>query len=121
MTAVIQPTEARSISRDIFPPATPADVRASPIVRSPTNPTEVDLSWSINSEPDLAGYRVYRSEHQDTAGEVLTPDLLLSPSYRDTSVQPGHLYWYRVTSVDRSGNESAPSEPVVADLTQPSR
>ena len=106
--------------RDIFPPAIPTDVRASVIVGSPTNSPEVDLSWSINAEPDLAGYRVYRSEQQGTAGELVTTDLLLSPAYRDTSVQPGHRYWYRVTSVDRSGNESAPSEPVAADLTQPS-
>jgi hypothetical protein len=118
-------TPAVVTPRDIFPPATPTDVRASVIVGNPTdalkNPDEVDLSWSINSEPDLAGYRVYRSEQQDTAGELVTPDLLLSPAYRDTSVQPGHRYWYRVTSVDRSGNESAPCEPVAADLTQPSR
>jgi len=110
--------------RDIFPPATPTDVRASVIVGNPTNQlangAEVDLSWSINSEPDLAGYRVYRSEREDTAGELVTPELLLSPAYRDTSVQPGRRYWYRVTSVDRSGNESAPSAPVAADLTQPS-
>lgn len=105
---------------DLFPPATPNGVTASIIVGSPTNAPEVDLSWSINAEPDLAGYRVYRSEQQDTRGDSVTPDLLLSPAYRDTSVQPGHRYWYRVTSVDRSGNESAPCEPVLADLTQPS-
>jgi hypothetical protein len=106
--------------RDVFPPATPEALTVSVIVGSPTNAPEVDLSWSINSEPDLAGYRVYRSERQDTHGDLVTPDLLLSPAYRDTSVQPGHRYWYRVTSVDRSGNESAPCEPILADLTQPS-
>ena len=34
----------------------------------------VDLSWSINLETDLGGYRVYRSEQQDTRGALLTPD-----------------------------------------------
>jgi fibronectin type 3 domain-containing protein len=81
---------------------------------------EVDLSWSINVEPDLAGYRVYRSEQQDSKGELLTPDPLPSPAYRDTSVQPGHHYWYSVSSVDRTGNESAPSPPVALDVAQPS-
>jgi fibronectin type 3 domain-containing protein len=93
---------------------------AAVIVGSPTNAPEVDLSWSINVETDLAGYRVYRSEQEGTPGQSVTPDLLLSPAYRDNSVQPGRRYWYSVTSVDRSGNESAPSAPVAAEITQPS-
>ena len=106
--------------RDIFPPAVPQGVVAAVIVGSPTNAPEIDLSWSINIEADLAGYRVYRSEQQDTPGQVVTSDLLLSPAYRDTSVQPGHRYWYTVTAVDRSGNESAPSAPVAVEVAQPS-
>ena len=69
---------------------------------------------------DLAGYRVYRSEQEETPGQLVTPDLLLSPAYRDTSVAANHRYWYTVTAVDRAGNESAPSAPVVVDVTQPS-
>jgi hypothetical protein len=106
--------------RDIFPPAVPQGLVAAVIVGSPTNAPEVELSWSINVEADLAGYRVYRSEQQDTPGQLVTTDLLLSPVYRDTSVQPGHTYWYSVTAVDRSGNESAPSARVAAEVAQPS-
>jgi fibronectin type 3 domain-containing protein len=106
--------------RDNFPPAVPQGLVAAVIVGSPTNAPEVDLSWSINLETDLAGYHVYRSEQEGTLGRLVTPDLLLSPAYRDTSVQPGHRYWYSVTSVDRSGNESAPCAPVAAGITQPS-
>lgn len=106
--------------RDIFPPAVPQSVEAAVIVGSPTNAPEVDLSWSMNPETDLAGYHVYRSEQQGTPGQLVTPDLLLSPAYRDTSVQSGHRYWYAVTAVDRSGNESAPCVPVAAEVAQPS-
>jgi len=106
--------------RDVFPPAAPQGLVAAVIVGSPTNAPEVELSWSINAETDLAGYYVYRSEQQDTAGKLVTPELLLSPVYRDTSVQPGHTYWYSVTAVDRSGNESAHSAPVAAEVAQPS-
>jgi hypothetical protein len=106
--------------RDIFPPAVPQGLAAAVIVGSPTNAPEVQLSWSINMETDLAGYRLYRSEQQDTPGQLVTTDLLLSPVYRDTSVQPGHTYWYSVTAVDRSGNESAPSARVAAEVAQPS-
>ena len=106
--------------RDVFPPAVPQVLVGAVIVGSPTNATEVELSWSINTETDLAGYRVYRSEQQDTAGELVTTDLLLSPVYRDTSVQPGHTYWYSVTAVDRYGNESAHSAPIAVEVAQPS-
>jgi fibronectin type 3 domain-containing protein len=80
----------------------------------------VDLSWSISLETDLAGYRVYRSEQEGTRGQVLNQELLPTPAVRDTSVQPGHRYWYTVTAVDRAGNESAPSAPLAVDVTQPS-
>ncbi len=106
--------------RDIFPPAVPQGLVAAVLSPEPNAPPEVDLSWSINTETDLTGYHVYRSERQDTPGQLVTPDLLLSPAYRDTSVQPGHRYWYSVTAVDRSGNESAPSAPVAAEVAQPS-
>jgi hypothetical protein len=105
---------------DIFPPAAPQGLVAAVLSPEPNAPPEVDLSWSINTETDLAGYHVYRSEQQDTPGQLVTPVLLLSPAYRDTSVQPGHRYWYSVTAVDRSGNESAPSARVAAEVAQPS-
>lgn len=108
------------VPRDIFPPAVPQGLVAVLIGGSSTNQPEVDLSWSINLETDLVGYRLYRSEQEGTPGQLVTPDLLLSPAYRDTSVQPGRLYWYSVTSVDRSGNESARSAPIAAEITQPS-
>jgi hypothetical protein len=106
--------------RDIFPPAVPQGLVAAVLSPEPNALPEVALSWSINTETDLAGYRVYRSEQQDMPGQLVTPDLLLSPAYRDTSIQPGHRYWYSVTAVDCSGNESAPSARVAAEVAQPS-
>jgi len=105
---------------DTFPPSTPQDVVAASIENPETTPPsqEIDLSWSINAEQDLAGYRVYRSETQGEKGSLLTQDLLLSPAYRDTSVTSGHRYWYSVTAVDLSGNESAPAPQVAADVAQ---
>jgi hypothetical protein len=104
--------------RDTFPPTTPQNLVAAEIPDA-NNTIAVDLSWSINLETDLAGYHVYRTEKQGDRGELVQADLLLSPAYRDTAVQAGHKYWYSVTAVDRAGNESAPSEQILADLTQP--
>ncbi len=104
--------------RDTFPPARPQNLVATEIPAA-DNAIAVELSWSIGLENDLAGYRVYRSETQGERGKLLNVELLLSPAYRDISVQPALEYWYTVTAVDRTGNESEPSDPVLADLTEP--
>lgn len=106
--------------RDTFPPAVPQALAAAVLPGETEGALLVDLSWSINTEQDFAGYRVYRSEQADTKGHLLTPDLLPTPAYRDTSVQPAHSYWYTVTAVDRAGNESAPSPPVSVEIAQSS-
>jgi hypothetical protein len=106
--------------RDVFPPAAPQGLVAALLPGSAPGTVLADLSWSINLETDLAGYRVYRSEQEGTRGQLVTPDLLPTPAFRDTSVEPGHRYWYTVTAVDRAGNESAPCEPVAVEVTQPS-
>ena len=110
-------TPAIVTPRDTFPPTAPQNLAVAEIPGE-NGAVSVDVSWSINPEDDLAGYRIYRSEQQDERGHSLQAELLLSPSYRDVSVQPGHRYWYVVTAVDRAENESAPSEPVLADLTK---
>jgi len=104
--------------RDIFPPAAPQNLVAA-VLPGENNAPVVDLSWSINTESDLAGYRVYRSEKQGERGQPLQSELLLAPSFRDLTAKPGQQYWYTATAVDRAGNESAPSDQAQADLTEP--
>jgi len=107
--------------KDTFPPAAPQGIVAAIQPGTAAGSVAVELSWSINVESDLAGYRVYRSQQEGVRGVLLTPDLLPSPAHRDNSVQVGQHYWYTVTAVDRSGNESAPSLAVAVEVAQPSR
>jgi hypothetical protein len=104
--------------KDTFPPVAPQGIVAAVLPEASPASVVVDLSWSINVEPDLAGYRVYRSESEDQRGELLTPGLLLTPAYRDNSVRGGRRYWFIVTAVDRSGNESAPSRAAAVEIPQ---
>jgi hypothetical protein len=107
--------------KDTFPPAAPRGVVAAVLLGAEAGKFVVDLSWEINVEADLAGYRVYRSEQQGVRGTLITPELLLTPAYRDGSAASGqHNYWYTVTAVDRAGNESGPSDQISAEITQPS-
>jgi hypothetical protein len=102
--------------RDIFPPATPAGLEAAIIPATPETPARVELSWAISSEGDLAGYNVYRSDREDTPGERINREVLPSPTFRDTSVVPGRRYFYRVSAVDRAGNESPLSSTVQIEV-----
>jgi len=104
--------------RDVFPPAPPKGLEVIFVPASSGVPAHAELSWEISPETDLAGYHVYRSEQQDTRGELLTPELLLAPAFRDMSVVLGHRYLYRVTALDRAGNESEPGNPVALEPQQ---
>lgn len=106
--------------QDIFPPAPPQGLVAVLVPIGTPPALQVDLSWSVNVETDLSGYRVYRSEKEGTRGQLLTKELLPAPTYRDISVESGHHYWYTVTAVDRAGNESERSEAAAIDVAQPS-
>lgn len=105
--------------KDTFPPAAPLGIVVAVLPGTEAGKLVVDLSWSINVEADLAGYRVYRSEQQGQRGTLITPELLLTPAYRDSSVAAGQHCWYTVTAVDRASNESGPSEQIFVELLQP--
>jgi hypothetical protein len=88
--------------RDTFPPAPPANVSAL------FSADAVELVWTANREPGLAGYNIYRRE-KEGAPQKINAELLRTPTFEDRSIQMGHQYFYRVTSVDLTHNESSPS------------
>ncbi len=94
--------------RDIFPPSAPQGLVVVFVPKVGDTPAHLELSWAINSETDLAGYNVYRSEQDGTLGTRLNPELLLTPAFRDMSASTGRPYFYTITAVGRSGNESSP-------------
>jgi hypothetical protein len=102
--------------RDIYPPSAPQGVVSVFVPKVGDVAPHLELSWAINPETDVAGYNVYRSEQPGTLGTRLNPELLLTPAFRDMSAVAGRTYFYEVTAVDRSGNESSPSAPISAEM-----
>jgi hypothetical protein len=102
--------------KDTFPPAAPQGLVAVFVPASGELPAHLELSWAINSETDIAGYNVYRSEGVGSPGTRVNAELLLTPAFRDMNAVPGRRYSYSVTAVDRSGNESPASAAVVAGV-----
>jgi len=107
---------------DVTPPAMPTGLDATP------GDNSIALVWDANTEPDLAGYFVYREEK---VGGVFQPALRFSSSvasYDDDTAVNGHTYRYRISAFDTAPspgpNESArtaytaeltPSGPPPAD------
>ncbi len=102
--------------RDVFPPAAPTGLEISIIPATARVPAYIELSWAISPEPDLAGYYVYRSDVESAPGERISTEILPSPTFHDMSVMPGRRYYYRVSALDRAGNESPKSAAVEVDV-----
>ncbi len=96
----------RVFAHDIFPPAEPSGLQAvfSGVGQQPF----IDLSWTPDTDADLAGYNVYRRE-KNTAEQKINFELVKAPAFRDMNVVPKHTYFYSVSAVDVRGNESAHS------------
>jgi type II secretory pathway pseudopilin PulG len=89
------------------PPACPAGLTAT---KGSGNGT-IDLSWTANSEPDIASYNIYRETKGSGGFSKLASGVTPTKptvSYVDTNglATNKNCYDYYVTAVDMSGNES---------------
>ncbi len=78
-------------------------------------PGLVRLIWGHGAGPDLAGYNVYRA----TSAPGPFVKVTQTPAGRTSTVEDGGLvaltrYYYQLTAVDSSGNESGPTGSVTA-------
>jgi hypothetical protein len=101
--------EATVMPIDEFPPAVPKGLNAIAAAEN------IELVWERNTEPDLAGYRLYRAVGEGKLEKIA--DVQDAPSYGDRKLESGKRYRYAVSAVDRLGNESKLSEPV--EITAP--
>jgi glucose/arabinose dehydrogenase len=90
-------------TRNSVPPAAPVKLAAVP------SSSAVTLTWSANTEADLAGYNIYRSNSATGTYFKLNASPLSSPTFIDNSSPVGVTSYYRVTAVNLSGIESAPA------------
>lgn len=96
---------------DWTPPPPPS------VLWSVTGDHTVYLFWKPVDAPDVYGYRVYRSTslygYYDPVGFTEVP------AFVDEGLTNGVTYYYSVSSVDNSGNESQPSDLIVMDTPRP--
>lgn len=97
----------RLVGPDTTAPAAPANLTAN------GGNGYVSLNWDDNTESDLAGYNVYRSQSSG-GGYSQIASGLASSDYNDNGVDNGTIYYYIVTAVDTSSNESLDSNEASA-------
>ncbi|MBI5574460.1 MAG: lamin tail domain-containing protein, partial [Elusimicrobia bacterium] len=95
-----EPAKSFTVYVDTIPPAAPQGVTALAI-----NDTDVELTWTANTESDLAGYNIYR------AGVKISTYIVTLTTYTDSGLSPKEYGW-QVSAVDKLGNESVVSSTV---------
>ena len=108
-------TNVSLVLEDIEAPETPAGLVVSSFTSS-----EIALTWTANTDPDLAGYNIYLLKTFESSFSKINSSLVTSNMYTDTAVYLGPTYYYKITAVDAVGNESAYTGEVFVDLSPPS-
>jgi hypothetical protein len=113
---VIESSDSESAAhrpQDTFAPAAPEGLTAGSAMGV------ISLFWATSTEPDVAGYNIYRAEATNTS-ELKWVKLNQPPhalnTFRDEQAVRGKTYFYKVTAVDRAGNESGPSAIVSQEV-----
>ena len=101
--------------QDQIAPSIPTGLRSVPRKKG------IFLHWDKPSDPDLAGYLVYRRVKGERAFPRITALPVPEAEYLDTNVSPGKEYLYTVTAVDNAPepNESQFSEVCEGSLLAP--
>lgn len=76
----------------------------------------ITITWSANTEPDIAGYNIYRSEISGGPYSKINDDPITDLTYDDYAAAPGITYAYCVVAQIVAAAESRLSEEVQAML-----
>jgi len=82
---------------------------------------DVTLQWDANSEPDLAGYKIYQADRNgNVTGAWAEIDTSVTNTYTVTGIDLAQNYAWLVTAIDTQDNESFVSNMVeLYDRTSP--
>jgi len=92
---------------DSTPPATPKNLSFLSVGNG-----EIQLVWDANTEPDFAGYKLYRAIDTDTPESYQVIYDSTGTTYIDTNLEYTTRYYYRISAYDLSDNESPLSESI---------
>lgn len=79
----------------------------------------VTLSWIASTSSTVIGYNIYRGSVSGGPYTVLNSTPNAGLTYTDMAVTAGQTYYYVVTAIDGSGNESVVSNEVAVTIPTP--
>jgi hypothetical protein len=91
----------------------PQQIPVSLTLSQPTTTGSAGLSWTANTEPDLAGYKVYIGTQPGLYNPPTT--LGTTNTYTATNLASGKTYYFCISAFDSAGNES----PCSAEVSKP--
>ena len=107
-------SEASATPADNLAPEPPTGLAAT------TGDEQATLQWDANGEPDLDGYNLYRSTASGGGYAKVNGPIVTTTGFIDSGLTNGSAYYYVVSAVDTSGNESTDSsEASVTPLAPP--
>jgi len=83
------------------------------------NPHTVTLNWTASVSPNLVSYNIYRGAVSGGPYVKIASVASSVVSYTDTTSLAGESYYYVVTAVDASNNESSYSNQAQANVAFP--
>jgi hypothetical protein len=78
--------------------------------------TSVQLNWDANTETDVTGYHVYRSENSGGPYNTIARNIKTT-TFTDHTLLSGKTYYYVLKAIDYSLNQSAYSSEIMASAT----
>ncbi len=77
--------------------------------------TSIQLNWTVSSATNIKGYNVYRLNNSTSLYDLInTTALVQYTSYLDEGLLPLTPQYYKITAVDKDGNESPQTAPYLA-------
>lgn len=94
--------QVKGRATDLLAPLPPSKVE----LKNGSDQLAVEITWQNPTDDDFDYVKIYRSQQKGVIGSVLVNQALAENKYLDQQVKEGETYYYTISSVDTSGNES---------------
>ncbi len=109
VTPVLNSVSISYTTLDTIPPSVPINLSAQ------AGHSSVILTWEANSEVDLSNYKIYRTTQSGSYESPWIKEVSGNlTGFTDSSVVSGGTYYYKISAVDSSYNESELSDEIIS-------
>jgi len=102
------------LTADEVPKLSDPEATSPEVTATPVSSTWINLSW--NAVASARSYRIYRASYPDSTAYVVLRNSYTQTSYADNfGLTPNTIYWYKVSSVNNSGESEAVPIKAITD------